>query len=107
MRIGNVIRPPDSRDLWIVTSVSDRLVSAVSFDSENCTATQRLEDSTQHRDCECMNLMDGGGPDTACERCHGSGAVTVIVKGWKHAKVIAPSAQAFLLDGVKKLWGLR
>ncbi len=100
MRIGNVVRAP-SGSLWIISAIDDKVVRAVSFDSENCTATQQLEDheDSRHRYeeyCEEETCQDG---------CIGHKCM-VPVAGWKHSKVEASSVRQFILNGVTKQFGM-
>lgn len=104
LRTGNVIESPDGGK-WIVSDVDQRLVHAVAFDAENCSATQRLEDHEQERRCRCGE-NDEGIPQEDCEHCHGRGSYVVKVKGWKHSKVLAANVKEFILKGVKRTWGI-
>ena len=104
MRIGNVIESPGGGK-WIVTSVSTDVVQAVAFDSEGCLATQRLDNHTREEMCDCTDQWQYE-PDDACETCHGTGRYQRMVVGWRHSTVLAPTVQAFILNGVKKVWGL-
>ena len=109
MRTGNVIRAPGG-DLWIVTDVNDHgerpTVSAVSFDSENCSAVQRLDDHEQKETCECGDHPDFmGEPQEGCVDCHGTGRFVKKIVGWKHSKVLAPNVKEFILKGVRKSFG--
>ena len=96
MRQGNVIKCP-SGNLWIVSDVHDTTVEAISFDSENCSAVQRLDDHTRQQTCSCGdNEYDQGEPQTDCEDCHGSGRYLKRIKGWKHSRVLALTVQEFI-----------
>jgi hypothetical protein len=105
IRIGNVIRCPHG-DLWIVTNVNDGhdnpvtdTIEAISFDSENVTACQRLHDYDDRRQC---SEDYGFGCDVDCDVCHGTGLALVHVPGWKRSKVLASNAKDFILKGVRK-----
>lgn len=104
MRIGNVIEAPGG-GRWVVVNVMEHVVDAVSFDHENVRATQKLEDYTHTVDCSCTQEWTTE-PDAACEWCHGEGRYLERHQGWKHAKVLAPTVQAFMLNGLKLIWGL-
>lgn len=99
MRIGNVIEDPTGNK-WVVTEVRETNVSAVSFDSENVSATYRLEDFIDRRWCQTCE-----GTDQYCEFCK-NGWIDVPVKGWKHCKVLAPTVLSFMVSGLKSVWGL-
>lgn len=110
--IGNVIKSPDG-GMWIVTKCDERIVQAVSFDTENCSAVQQLDDHTRNETChDCMeecgyaeeNDEDYTNPD--CETCHGTFRYERKIKGWKHSKVLATTVRNFILSGVKKTWGI-
>jgi hypothetical protein len=100
VRTGNVIRSPGG-DLWIVTEITDKLVQAVSFDHENVSAVQKLDDSTLTKWCfNCEGQLDD------CETCNGAGQVTSPVRGWKHSKVLANSVRDFIEGNLRKAMGL-
>lgn len=102
-RIGNVIRAPGDSGLWIVYDVNDQTIRAVSFTHENVSATQRLEDSTRRQRCSaCYDQRSSVG----CETCNGTGEVEIAIKGWNRAKVVATSAQAFIMNGVRRQFQL-
>ena len=98
MRIGNVIRVPGG-DLWIVTEVHDKTIEAVSFDMENVSAIQRLDDSIHKERCGC-------GYDSDCEDCHGIGHFDKKVIGWKRSKVIAPCVKDFIMCRAAKIFDI-
>ena len=101
MRIGNVIQSPCG-GIWIVTDVHDDVVCAVSFDSENCSAGQRLDDHERMETCgDCYDY-----PNEECETCHGQRDYKKPIVGWKHAKVLAPTVRDYIMQGVRKLWQL-
>jgi hypothetical protein len=111
---GNVIEAPERGGKWIVircddADKSDGVVTALSFDSENCSAVQRLNDHDRNDTCHCESYTGDGeydGNDPDCERCHGTGSYVVHVKGWKHSKLLAPTVQDFILRGIKRAWKL-
>ncbi len=110
MRTGNVIRDP-SGGMWIVVEVHDygdpSCVEAVSFDSENCSAMQRLDDHEKEITCHCGDFPElDGQPQADCEDCHGTGSYVVKVKGWKRSKILAPTVKDFLLRGIKRQFKL-
>ena len=77
--------------------MDDRLVEAVAFDAENVSATQYLEDHTEEVTCQCGDYPEfQGAPQEDCEDCHGTGRYLRTIKGWKHSKVLAPNAKAFI-----------
>jgi len=84
------------------------VVAAISFDSENCSAVQRLEDSERTQSCHCgyEDEDEHWTHDDDCEHCHGTGEYVVKTKGWKHSKVLASNVQDFILKGIKKAWNL-
>jgi len=94
-----VIEAPTG-DKWIVTEVRETNISAVSFNSENVSATQKLDDFIDRRWCQTCE-----GTDEDCQFCR-NGWLDVPVKGWKHSKVLARSVEEFILNGIKKTWGL-
>jgi hypothetical protein len=101
IRIGNVIQSPDG-GRWIVTEVHDHTIEAVAFDAENASAVQYRQDRDQDKTCEgCLDH-----PDTDCSRCGGTGYYTERVRGWDRSKVLAPHVKAFILNRVKKVFGL-
>ena len=104
--VGNVIEVP-SGGKWIVTDVNDYgnrpTVSAVSFDSENCSAVQRLDDHIRVDTCHCGDYPEfEGQPQEDCERCHGRGSYNVNIKGWERSKVLGATVKDFILKGLKK-----
>ena len=104
MRIGNVIESPGGGK-WIITEIDDEQVSAVSFDYENTSAVQSLEDTVHDKTCHCGDSPElDGEPQADCERCHGSGSYAVPVRGWKHAKVLAPTVKAFIVRGMRRVF---
>ena len=108
MYIGNVIRDPTG-SLWVVTAVNDHagIVQAVSFDAENCSATQRLSNYEREQTCGCGDWPELRGiPQEDCADCHGTGRYTVQVTGWEHSEVLAPTVQEFILRGVKRSFGI-
>jgi hypothetical protein len=98
--IGNVVEDPSGYK-WIVSRVTDDNVEAVSFDSESVLTVQQLEDHKETRTCyECDY-------DHNCEHCNGMGYTTIEVKGWQqHAKVLAVNVKEFILQGVRRTWGI-
>lgn len=107
-RDGNVIKAPGG-DLWIVTDVNDELMSAVSFDSENCSATQKLDDHEREDTCHCEvydEKDEYAGNDPDCDDCHGTGRIKKKIKGWRHSKILAPTVKDFILKGIKKQFSL-
>lgn len=119
MRTGNVIRDPHG-DLWIVVDVHDdggghdyhkgkATVEAISFDSENCTAVQRLDDHEREDACSCEvydSKDEYAGNDPECPDCKGTGRIKRHIKGWKHSKVLATNVKEFILNGVKRQFKL-
>jgi hypothetical protein len=93
---GNVIKSPCG-GLWIVAEIRGDLVEAIAFDAANCTATQRLDDHTDNREC-------GGGEcdDEECQRCYGRGTYVADIKGWRHSKVLAESAQDYIARTLRR-----
>lgn len=109
-RTGNVIRDPGKHgSLWIITAVHDYgdqpTVQAVSFDSENCSATQLLNDHERERVCACCHDFTTT-PELDCETCHGTGRYMEKIDGWGRSEVLAPNVQEFILRAVKKQFGM-
>ena len=110
--IGNVIESPEGSK-WIVSEVRDHgerpVLEAISFDSENCSAVQLLEDHDDNRHCACETYGPGDeyeGNDPECTDCHGTGTYVVHVKGWKRSKVLAYCVQDYIISKAKKAFGL-
>jgi hypothetical protein len=101
MRKGNVIRCPSGL-LWVVVGISDKQVHAVSFDSENVSATARLKDRTY--DADCPHCYDERMDD--CEHCQGKGRITVVERGWENAEVLAPNVREFIMRAVRRTFGI-
>lgn len=107
MRIGNVIKDPNG-GMWIVSEIDDRIVQAVSFDAENVSAVQQLEDHDRNETCSCGDNPERmGEPEPDCEDCHGEGRYVEHVKGWKRSKVLASNVQEFMMTGVKRMMRLK
>jgi hypothetical protein len=105
-RDGNVIKAPGG-DLWIVIDVNDDVISAVSFDCENCSATQKLDDHERNETCHCGDCPEyQGEPQEDCEDCHGTGRYTKKIKGWRHSKIVASTVKEFIMKGVKRQFGI-
>src|SRR5579872_1149678 len=99
MRIGNVIESPGG-GLWIVTGTSTTGVEAVSFEHENSSATMRWKNTSHQESCDCDVF------DSPCKKCGGSGYRTVKVWGWKHAKVLAPTVNDFIMQAIRRQFRL-
>lgn len=72
----------------------------MSFDFENVSAAQRLDDYEREETCPCGDHCGAALDD--CEQCHGTGRFTRKVIGWKRSKVLAPNVKAFILRRVMK-----
>lgn len=100
MRIGNVIESPGGGK-WIVTEIDDEMVHAVSFEHENTSAVQPLEDTEYEEPCR---VCGESASSLGCERCGETGVVTKPKTGWKHAKVLAPTVKAFIERGMRRMF---
>lgn len=90
--------------MWVVSRVHADTIEAISFDSENCSATQRRrKDHDREYTCFCGDdEYHEGTPDPDCETCKGTGRYTKLIVGWDRSEVLATNVKDFILAGFKK-----
>jgi hypothetical protein len=92
---GNIIKSP-SGSLWIVTDINEKYMSAVSFDSTNCSLGCSKESKRQPRQCECVDYA--GESDSECEICNGTGENFLIYPGYDDFEFVASTVKDFIVN---------
>jgi hypothetical protein len=101
---GNIVKSPQG-DLWIVASIDEKRMSAISFNYTNTTLGCTKETTTRgSHECECLEMKET--PDPNCPECKGIGEVKNVFHGYEEYTFVASTVKDFIESRMLRIFDL-
>lgn len=100
---GNIVKSPTG-SLWIVSDISEKYMSAISFNSTNCSLGCSKETKRQSKSCGCT--YETGEADPECNNCNGTGEDFLVYPGYDEFEFVASTVKDFIVNRALSIFNI-